>query len=230
MAEPLVPLSLFRLRNVATANGVGILMAAGLFAYFFFSALYLQQVLGYTPMEVGLAYLPSTVLWGAVSLFLSDKLVLRYGVKTPIVAGMALFVASLLLLARAPVDGTFLLDVLVPTVLVGLGAGIAFNPILLAAMGDVEPTQSGLASGVVNTAFMMGGALGLAILASAAASRTDTLTASGEGELAALNGGYHVAFLIGAVFAIAGGVLAMVFFRAPKPAHDVTADAVGAEA
>jgi EmrB/QacA subfamily drug resistance transporter len=211
---PLMPLGLFRSRNVSTANVVGVLMAAGLFGWFFLSALYLQRVLGYSPLEVGLAFLPSTVLWGAVSLFLSDRLVLRYGVKVPIVAGLTLFAVSLLLFARAPVDGSFALDVLPATLLIGLGAGIAFNPLLLSAMSDVAPTESGLASGVVNTAFMMGGALGLAVLASLADSRTDTLLSSGSSSTSALNGGYHVAFLVAAVFAVAAAVVAVTFFRA----------------
>jgi EmrB/QacA subfamily drug resistance transporter len=218
-ASPLMPLGLFRLRNVVTANVVGVLMAAGMFAAFFLSALYLQLVLDYTPMEVGLAYLPSTVIWGAVSLFLSDRLVMRFGIKTPMVAGLSLMALGILLFARAPVDGSFAADVLPSMLLQGLGAGIAFNPILLAAMSDVAPEQSGLASGVVNTGFMMGGALGLAVLASLADSRTDSLLASGEDALTALNGGYHVAFLGGAVFAAAAAVIGAVLLRTGAGAH-----------
>jgi EmrB/QacA subfamily drug resistance transporter len=225
---PLMPLGLFRLRNVSTANAVGVLMAGGMFGWFFLSALYLQQVLGYSPLEVGLAYLPSTVLWGAVSLFLSDRLVIRYGVKVPIVAGLTLMVASLLLFARAPVDGSFVLDVLPATLLIGIGAGIAFNPILLAAMSDVAPSESGLASGVVNTAFMMGGALGLAILASLADSRSDTLLAAGDSSLAALNGGYHLAFLVGAAFATAAAAVAVIFLRSRVAAPAQSAEQVPA--
>jgi MFS family permease len=212
-SAPLMPLGLFRHRNLATANVLGILMAAGMFAAFFLSALYLQLVLGYSPLEVGFAYLPSTVVWGAVSLFLSDKLVLRYGLKTPIVLGLSCFSVGILLFARAPVDGSFAVDVLPAMLLQGFGAGIAFNPLLLAAMGDVVPEQSGLASGIVNTSFMMGGALGLAVLASLAASRTDSLLASGEDPLAALNGGYHIAFLVGAAFAFAAVVIAAALLR-----------------
>jgi len=217
IASPLVPLGLFRNRNVSAANGVGVLMAAGLFAYFFLSALYLQRVLGYTPLEVGFAYLPSMVLWGASSLY-SDKLVMRFGIKPPLVVGLGLMTLSLLLFARAPVDGSFAIDILPATLAVGLGAGIGFNPILLAAMSGVAPQEAGLASGVVNTAFMMGGALGLAVLASLAAARTDNLLASGEDSLAALNAGYHVAFLVGAVFAAAAGVVAGLLLRSPAPA------------
>jgi EmrB/QacA subfamily drug resistance transporter len=214
ISSPLMPLGLFRLRNVSTANVVGVLMAGGMFAWFFLSALYLQQILGYSPLEVGLAYLPSTVIWGASSLFVSDRLVMRFGIKTPLIAGLGLMTVGLLLFARAPVDGNFVVDVLPSTIAIGLGAGIAFNPILLAAMSDVAPEQSGLASGVVNTAFMMGGAVGLAVLASVAASRTDTLEASGDSALVALNGGYHVAFLVGAVFTIAAAAVAGVLLRA----------------
>src|SRR5262245_3608156 len=216
-ASPLVPLGLFRNRNVSVANVTGALMAAGMFAYFFFSALYLQRVLGYTPLEVGFAYLPSMVVWGACSLY-SDKLVMRFGIKPPLLAGLGLMALSLLLFGRTPVDGNFWVDVLPATLAVGVGAGIAFNPILLAAMSGVAPQEAGLASGVVNTSFMMGGALGLAVLASLAASRTDDLTASGEGALSALNSGYHVAFLVGAIFVAASAVVGGVLLRAAAPA------------
>ena len=230
VASPLMPLGLFRIRNVSTANVVGVLMAAGMFAYFFLSALYLQGILGYSPMEVGLAYLPSTVLWGASSLLVSDRLVMRFGVKLPLIAGLGLMTVGLVLLSRTPVDGNFLVDVLPATMAVGLGAGIAFNPLLLAAMSGVAPTESGLASGIVNTAFMMGGALGLAILASLAASRTDSLAASGEGRLEALNGGYHAAFLVGAIFVVASAVVAGALLRSDVAAGAHEGEAVGAPA
>ncbi|HEX4188640.1 MAG TPA: DHA2 family efflux MFS transporter permease subunit [Solirubrobacteraceae bacterium] len=206
-ASPLVPLGLFRLRNLATANAVGVLWAGAMFAWFFLSALYLQLVLGYTPLQVGLAFLPANLIMGAFSLGISARLVMRFGVKLPLVAGLSLASAGLVLFARAPVGGDFLLDVLPSMTLLGFGAGIAFNPVLLAAMGDVEPSDSGLASGLVNTSFMMGGALGLALLASIAASRTSHLLASGLSRAAALDGGYHTAFLIGALFAALAAVL-----------------------
>ena len=171
--SPLMPLGLFRLRNVATANGVGVLWAAAMFAWFFLSALYLQQVLGYSPLEVGLAFLPANLIMGAFSVGLSAKIVMRFGIRAPLAVGLLLAAVGLVLFARAPVDGSFVVDVLPSMLLLGIGAGMAFNPVLLAAMSDVEPSESGLASGVVNTSFMMGGALGLAILASLAASRTD---------------------------------------------------------
>jgi MFS family permease len=215
---PLVPLRLFKLRNVSTANVIGVLWSAAMFALFFLAALYLQLVLGYSPLEVGLAFLPSNVIMGAFSLGISAKLVMRFGVKRPIVVGMSLIALGLLLFARAPVDGNFLVDVLPGMIVVGFGVGIAFNPVLLAAMSDVEPSETGLASGVANTAFMMGGALGLALLTSVAASRTESLTASGHDTLSALNGGYHVAFVLGAVFAAAAAGIAAALLRDRAPA------------
>jgi EmrB/QacA subfamily drug resistance transporter len=221
--SPLMPLGIFRSRNVSTANVVGVLWSAAMFAWFFLSALYLQLVLGYSPLQVGLAFLPANLIMGALSLGLSAKLVMRYGVKRPLATGLLLAAAGLVLFARAPVDGSFLVDVLPGMILLGFGAGMAFNPLLLAAMSDVEPSESGLASGVVNTAFMMGGALGLAVLASLAASRTSSLTASGHSAVASLNGGYHLALLLGAVFAAAAALVGVVFFRSaaePEPGSE----------
>ncbi len=211
--SPLMPLSLFRLRNVATANVVGVLWAAAMFAWFFISALYLQLVLGYSPLRVGLAFLPTNLIMGALSLGLSARLVMRFGIRAPLTSGLLLAALGLVLLARAPVDGQFAANVLPSMILLGLGAGIVFNPVLLAAMNDVAPSESGLASGVVNTAFMMGGALGLAVLASLAAARTEFLTSSGAGSLVALNDGYHVAFLVGAIFAVSAAVLGGALIR-----------------
>jgi EmrB/QacA subfamily drug resistance transporter len=218
VAAPLMPLGLWKVRNVASANVTGMLTAGAMFAWFFLSALYLQRVLGYSALEVGFAFLPGTLLWGASSLLLSDKLVMRFGIKAPLIGGLAFYLVALLLFARAPVDGNYFVDVLPGMLALGIGGGITFNPLLLAAMSGVQPSEAGLASGVVNTSFMFGGALGLAILASAAASRTESLTSSGHGALAALNGGYHLAFVIGAAFAILAAILAAVMIRAEAPA------------
>jgi EmrB/QacA subfamily drug resistance transporter len=221
---PLVPLGIFRLRNVATANVVGVLWAAAMFSWFFMSALYLQKVLGYTPLEVGLAFLPANLIMGAFSLGLSAKLVMRFGFRAPLATGLLFAAAGLVLFARAPVDGSFVIDVLPAMILLAIGAGLAFNPVLLAAMSDVEPSESGLASGVVNTSFMMGGALGLAILASLAASRTDSLLASGDGTLVALNGGYHLAFLVGAFFALVAAAVGGTFLQTKTAAARAEAE------
>jgi EmrB/QacA subfamily drug resistance transporter len=218
--SPLVPLAIFRLRNVAVADTVGVLWAAAMFAWFFLTALYLQFVLGYSPLQVGLAFLPGNLIMGALSIGLSAKLVMRYGFRAPLATGLGLAGLGLLLLTRAPVDGSYVVDVLPSMVLLGLGAGMAFNPVLLAAMSDVAPEQSGLASGVVNTSFMMGGALGLAVLASLAASRTSDLLASGESNAAALTGGYHLAFLFGALFAFGAAAIGGLLLRnQPAMAH-----------
>src|SRR5262249_33184708 len=162
----LMPLALFGLRNVATANVVGVLWAAAMFAWFFLSALYLQLVLGYNAMQVGLSFVAANLIMAALSLGASAKIVMRFGLRLPLVAGLLLAAVGLVLFSRAPVDGTFVVDVLPGMLLLGFGAGIALNPVLLAAMSDVAPSEAGLASGVVNTSFMMGGALGLAVLAS----------------------------------------------------------------
>jgi EmrB/QacA subfamily drug resistance transporter len=211
--EPLMPLGLFRLRNVAVANGVGVLWAAGMFAWFFLSALYMQLVLGYSPLEVGLGFLPANLIMAVFSIGLSAKLVMRLGIRLPLAVGLVLAAIGLVLFARAPVDGSFVVDVLPGMILLGLGAGMAFNPVLLAAMSDVEPDDAGIASGIVNTAFMMGGALGLAVLASLADARTRSLESSGDSALVALNGGYQVAFLVGAVFALLAAAGAATLLR-----------------
>jgi MFS family permease len=200
-----------------------------MFAWFFLAALYLQLVLGYSPLEVGLAFAPSTVIMGAFSVGLSAKLVIRFGYRLPLAVGLTLAAIGLLLFARAPVDGTFVVDVLPSMILLGFGAGMAFNPVLMAAMNDVDPSEAGLASGVVNTSFMMGGAVGLAVLASVAASRTDSLRASGEDAVHALTGGYHLAFLIGALFALTAAALGSALLRSPQPSappHEEPAELV----
>jgi EmrB/QacA subfamily drug resistance transporter len=210
--HPLVPLELFRRRNLATANVIGVLWAAAMFAWFFLSAQYLQLVLGYSALQVGLAFLPANLIMGTMSVGASARLVIRFGIRTPLAVGLGLAAIGLLLFSRAPVGGSFVADVLPAMVLLGFGAGIAFNPVLLAAMSDVASEQSGLASGVVNTAFMMGGALGLAVLVSLAAARTASLHAV-TSPLSALVGGYHVAFLAGAACAAGAAAIGAGLLR-----------------
>ncbi|WP_395674753.1 DHA2 family efflux MFS transporter permease subunit [Inquilinus sp.] len=225
---PLMPLGLFRRRSLAVSNVIGTLWAAAMFAWFFLSALYMQQVLNYGPMEVGLAFLPANLIMAAFSLGLSAKLVMRFGLRLPIAVGLLLAAAGLALFAWAPVEGRFVLHVLPGMLLLGLGAGMALNPVLLAAMSEVAPTDSGLASGMVNTAFMMGGALGLAILASLAASRTGGLLAEGASQAVALVGGYQAAFLAGACFAALAAALGAVLLRSPPPAAEPSGEAESA--
>jgi MFS family permease len=213
VAQPLVPLGMFRHRNLAVANVSGVLWAAAMFAWFFMSALYMQLVLHYTPMQVGLAFLPGNLIMAFMSLGASARIVVRWGIRGPFAAGLLIAATGLALFSRAPVDGRFFLDVLPAMVLLGIGAGIAFNPMLLAAMNDVPPEDAGLASGVVNTSFMMGGALGLAVLASVAAARSAQLQASGATEAIALNAGYRLAFLLGALFAAGTALLGWIALR-----------------
>ena len=202
IGDPLMPLRLFRIRSIAVANVIGVLWAAAMFAWFFISALYMQLVLGYTPMQIGLAFLPANLIMAVFSIGLSAKLVMRFGLKLPIAAGMLLTAAGLGLLALAPSGGGFVLHVLPGMLLLGVGCGMALNPVMLAAMSDVDPSESGLASGVVNTSFMMGGALGLAALASVSAAY-----------------GYHAAFAVGALFAaLAAALSAMLTQPAAAPA------------
>jgi MFS family permease len=153
---------------------------------------------------------------------------MRFGIKPPLLTGLTLMTLGLVLLARAPVDGNWATDILPATIAVGIGAGIAFNPLLLAAMSGVTPDRAGLASGVVNTAFMMGGAVGLAVLASLADSRTETLLSSGDGLRVALHGGYRVGFIVGAIFVVVSAVLAGLLLRVEAPqaqAHGAPATA-----
>ncbi|HEX3973086.1 MAG TPA: DHA2 family efflux MFS transporter permease subunit [Stellaceae bacterium] len=207
---PLMPLRLFAMRNLTVSNIVGVLWAAALFAWFFLSALYMQLVLDYTPLEVGLAFLPANLIMAAFSLGLSAKIVMRFGIRRPLAVGMLFAAAGLALFARAPVAANFWIDVLPAMTLLGIGGGIAFNPVLLAAMSDVSAGESGLASGLVNTAFMMGGALGLAILASLADARLDQVSAAGADHRTALTAGYHAAFLTGTIIAAIAAALSFL--------------------
>ncbi len=213
---PLVPLRLFRVRTVATANIIGVLWSAAMFASFFISALYLQLVLGYNPLMVGISFLPTNLIMAAFSLGLSAKIVMKFGNRAPLTIGMVLVAAGLAWFARAPVHGSLWIDVVPGMTLLGLGAGIAFNPLLLTAMSGIDQRESGLASGVMNTSFMMGGALGLAVLASIAALRTSGLITAGTDTLIALNSGYHAAFLTGVIFAAVAAVLSGVFLPSQK--------------
>ena len=217
VATPLMPLALLRVPQVAAANVIAVLWAGGMFAWFFIAALYLQRVLGYDVRAVGLAFLPSNVIMAIFSVGISAWLTTRFGLRAPLAVGLLLAAAGLGLFALARPEGGFATDVLPGMVFLGLGSGMAFNPLMLAAMSDVAPSETGLASGIVNTAFMMGGALGLAVLASLAAASTSALVAEGAGELAALSGGYRRAFVAGATCAVVAAALAWRFVRRDLP-------------
>jgi EmrB/QacA subfamily drug resistance transporter len=225
-ATPLVPLRLLRQRSLMTAAVVGMLWTAAMFACFFLTTLYLQLVLGYSPLETGLAFLPMNVIMGVLSAGVSARLVARFGTKPPLVTGLLLVAAGLALLGQAPVGGHFLTDVLPGGILLGTGAGIALSPLLVAATSDLPPSEAGLASGIANTSFMLGGALGLAVLSGIATGRTQQLLTAGQGHLAALAGGYHVAYLAGAAAAAIAALAAVKGLRpaAASSAVPATAD------
>jgi EmrB/QacA subfamily drug resistance transporter len=216
--NPLMPLRLFHSRNVVGANAVMALVVAGMFSMFFLGALYLQRILGYDPFEVGLAFLPSTLVMGTMSLRYSERLNMRFGPKTTLMAGLVSICAGLALFARTPVDGEFLTDVVPPMILFGLGAGVAFPALMTLAMSGATPQDAGLASGLVNATVQIGGAIGLAVLATLATERTDGLRADGESAAAALNSGYHLAYLIGAVLVAVALVVAFAVLRKEPPA------------
>jgi predicted MFS family arabinose efflux permease len=204
---PLVPLAVFRCRAFLIANVAGVLWAAAMFVWFFFGALYVQRILGGSAMRVALAFLPANLVTAVLSLGFSARIVGRFGIKIPVAVGLLLAALGLALFSGAPVKGNLLIDVLPAMVLLGIGSGVALNPLLLAAMSSVKTDDTGLASGLMNTSFMMGGALGLAVLASVAAAWTHKLSTSAAESLAALNGGYHLAFAMSAVLATTAAVL-----------------------
>jgi EmrB/QacA subfamily drug resistance transporter len=212
-AQPLMPLRIFRSRHVAGANLVQALSVAGMFGMFFLGALYLQRIEGYDALEIGLAFLPVTLVMGTLSLRYSEKLIMRFGAQGTLVPGLALIAAGLVLFAQAPVDGDYVTDVLPVMVLIGAGAGVCFPSLMTLSMSGVEPSEAGLASGLVNTTVQVGGALGLAVLATLSASHTESLAAKGESAAAALTGGYHLAFYIGAGLVVAAMAVALVVLR-----------------
>jgi EmrB/QacA subfamily drug resistance transporter len=207
--NPLIPLRIFRSRNLSGANVVQMLSVAGMFGMFFLGSLYLQRVLGYDALEIGLAFLPATILMGTLSIRYTEPLIMRFGAKTALIPGMGLIATGLVLFAQAPVDGTYLLDVMPAMCLFGLGAGLAFPSLMTLAMDSATPEDAGLASGIVNTSAQVGGALGLAVLATLSDSRSESLLDSGESTASALTGGYHLAFWIGAALVLAAIAVAV---------------------
>jgi EmrB/QacA subfamily drug resistance transporter len=211
--NPLVPLRIFRSRNVSGANAIQALMVAGMFGIFFMGVLYLQRVLGFDAIETGLAFLPVSVLIGVLSLGFSARLNARFGARSTLLVGLTLIVAGLAYFARAPADGDYLLDVLPVMLALGVGAGLSFPALMTLAMSGVTPSESGLASGLVNTSLQVGGAIGLAVLATLSATRTDALLAAGEGTAEALTGGYHLAFVVGGGLVALGLLVAATLLR-----------------
>jgi EmrB/QacA subfamily drug resistance transporter len=213
--NPLMPLRLFQSRNVSAANVIMGLLVVGFFGMFFLGALYLQGILGYSALEVGLAFLPSCIVMGTLSLGYAEKLIMGIGPKATLVTGLSFATVGLLLFSRAPVDASYWIDIAPVQLLLGAGAGLSFPALMTLAMSGATPSDAGLASGLVNTTVQVGGAVGLAVLATLATSRTEGLRADGESVAAALNGGYHLAYLVGAALTAVAIVVALVALRSP---------------
>ena len=229
-ANPLVPLRIFRSRNLSGANAVQALMVAGMYGMFFLGALYLQKVLGFTSLEVGLGFIPVTALIGTLSLGFSAKLNLRFGAKATLVPGLAFVAAGLALFSQISADGSYWTEVLPGMVLIGIGAGLSFPSVMTLAMSGVRPEEAGLASGLVNTTLQVGGALGLAVLATLSTSRTSNLVSGGDSAAQALTSGYRLAFLIGAGFALAAVAIAITVLRtSPAEAEAEAVESAEAE-
>jgi MFS family permease len=230
IVTPLMPLRLFRSRNVTGANVVMGLLVVGFFGMFFLGALYLQGILDYSPLEVGLAFLPSCLVMGTLSLGYAERLIMGIGARNALIGGLVSATAGLLLFARAPVDGSYFEHLLPVMLLLGGGAGLAFPALMTLAMSGATQSDSGLASGFVNTTVQVGGAIGLAVLATLATERTDGLRADGVARDAALNSGYHLAYLIGAALTASAIVVALVVLRSETAATaDEEARESGAE-
>jgi EmrB/QacA subfamily drug resistance transporter len=212
-SQPLMPLRIFRSRALSSANVIVFALGAAMFAMWYFVTLYLQQVLGYSPLKAGFAFLPMT-LTIAASATISSRVVGRVGFKPLLVTGMTLLAVGMLLFSRVSADGSYVSDVLFAGLITAAGMGTAFVPVTIAAVAGVAPAESGLASGLVNTSRMVGGALGLAILATVATAHTSDLTVAGTPSAQALTAGFGRAFEVGAGFALAGALVALLALQA----------------
>ena len=218
--NPLMPLRIFRSRNVAGANVIQALTVAGMFGMFCLGVLYLQKVLGYDALQTGLAFLPTTIVIGALSVRCSERLIMRFGARTTLLPGLVLIAAGLALFARVPVEGDYLIDVLPSTLLLGTGVGAAFPALMTLAMSGATQSEAGLASGLVNTTVQVGAAVGLAVLATLSATRTGALIEGGASTAAALTGGYRLAFVIGASLVVIAFVVAATVLKAEHKAEE----------
>jgi MFS family permease len=222
---PLVPLRIFASRNISGANAIQLLSVAGMFGMFFMGTLYMERVLHYDAMEIGLAFLPATLLMGGLSLGYTDKLIMRFGARNVLVPGMVVVCAALAWFTQISPDGTYVEDILPAMALFGIGGGTAFPALMTLAMADVEPQDAGLASGLINTTAQVGGAVGLAVLATLSATRSDTLAAQGKSTAEALTGGYQLAFVVGLGLALAALLVSVFVIRPVDPATATAAAA-----
>jgi EmrB/QacA subfamily drug resistance transporter len=226
--NPLMPLRIFRSRNVTGANIIQSLTVAGMFGMFFLGVLYLQRVLGYDALETGLAFLPTTVVIGTLSVRYSERLIMRFGARRTLLPGLVLIAAGLALFARVPVNGDYVTDVLPSTLLLGTGVGASFPALMTLAMSGATQSDAGLASGLVNTTVQVGAAVGLAVLATLSATRSGSLIENGQPTVAALTGGYQLAFLIGAVLVVVAIAIAVTVLE-PERGEEMQAEAEPAD-
>jgi EmrB/QacA subfamily drug resistance transporter len=215
-AQPLLPLKIFRSRSLTAANFVQFMMIAGMFGLLFFGTLYVQRVLGYSSLEAGLGFVPIAVVIAAISLGLSARLITKFGQRPMLFLGLVLIVAAFVMLSFARVDGTYVVDFMPASIVMGVGFGLAAPAMMGLGMSAVTPEESGIASGLFNTTQQIGGAIGLAVLSAVVTARTDDLTASGKNEAAALLGGYQAAFLLAAGFVLVALVVGAVMLRKPQ--------------
>ena len=228
--NPLIPLRIFRSRNVSGANLIQALLVAGMYGMFFLGALYLERILDYDPLQIGLAFIPATIIMGTLSVRYTERLIMRFGARTLMFPGLALILAGLLLFTQTPVDGSYVIDVMPAMILIGGGVGTCFPALMTISMSGATQSDAGLASGLVNTTLQVGGALGLAVLATLATTRTEHLRDAGDSAATALNDGFHLAYLIGAGLVLASLVIAVGVLRPePKPAEDDPRELAGAE-
>jgi EmrB/QacA subfamily drug resistance transporter len=229
---PLIPLRIFRSRNVTGANVVQVLTVAGMFGMFFLGSLYLQRIQGYDALQIGLAFLPVTIVMGTLSARFSEPLIMRFGARTLLFPGLALVTAGLVYFTQAPVDGSYVVHVLPVMILLGTGIGVCFPALMTIAMSGATQNDAGLASGLVNTSAQVGGALGLAVLATLSSTRTDNLLADGHSHASALTSGYHLAFWIAAGLVVAAIAIALTVLQPEEKAEAEVASEVpvGAEA
>jgi MFS family permease len=226
-SNPLVPLRIFRSRNVSGANLIQVLSVAGMFGMFFLGSLYMERVLGYDALELGLAVLPVTLVMGTLSVRYSEPLITRFGARNVVIPGLALIAAGLGLFARVPVEGSYIVDILPTMVLIGAGAGLTFPALMTIAMSGATPSDAGLASGLVNTTVQVGGALGLAVLATLSTTRTQHLAADGVSTASALTQGYRLAFVIAALLVVTAIGVALTVLKPAKPASEAAEPAHG---
>jgi EmrB/QacA subfamily drug resistance transporter len=227
--SPLLPLGIFRSRNVSGANATQVLMIAGLFGFFFLGTLYLQRVLGYDATQIGLAFLPVAIAIGGLSLEFSARLITRVGPRPMLLCGLVLSLAGLLMFTRAPASADYLVHIFPVMLLVGVGAGLSFPALMTAAMSDATSSDAGLASGLINTTGQIGGALGLAVLATVASAHTQGLLAGGQDAVSALLGGYHLAFGISAGLVVTAIVVAATVLRSARARQDIDDERISAE-